>query len=48
MNRITRKFKLFALSFDRRHIQLLFLVLTLSLFALGAGAPGSGGGAGCW
>lgn len=31
-------------SLDRRHVQLMILIITLILFVLGAGAPETGGG----
>ena len=46
MKRILQQMKAVLPRLDRRHIQLIILLLTLSLFVLGAGAPGVGSGPG--
>ncbi len=46
MKHIIHNLTISASKLDRRHLQLLLLVLTLSLFVLGAGAPGAGGSPG--
>lgn len=46
MKSLLHNMKLFSIKFDRRHVQLILLLLTLSLFVLGAGAPAAPGGPG--
>lgn len=46
MKHIVKTFKAVLPRIDRRHIQLIILIITLSLFVLGAGAPGVGSGPG--
>mgnify|MGYP006285565273 CR=1 FL=1 len=46
MKRVLHQMKTFLPRLDRRHVQLIILLLTLSLFVLGAGAPGVGSGPG--
>jgi hypothetical protein len=46
MKRIACLIKAALPQLDRRHLQLIILVITLSLFVLGAGAPGVGSGPG--
>jgi hypothetical protein len=46
MKRIFQNTQLFISRMDRRHLQLLMLLLTLSLFVLGAGAPTASSGPG--
>ena len=46
MKNIIRDSKIFISKIDRRHVQLIVLIITLSLFVLGAGAPGATGGVG--
>lgn len=43
MDRYLNEIKLVFARLDRRHVQLILLILTLILFVLGAGAPGAGG-----
>jgi len=46
MKSLLHNMKLFSIKLDRRHVQLILLLLTLSLFVLGAGAPTAGSGPG--
>lgn len=46
MKGLIQDMKLFSAKIDRRHVQLVLLLLTLSLFVLGAGAPTAGSGPG--
>jgi hypothetical protein len=46
MKRMADQFKAAVSQINRRHIQLILLVVTLSLLVLGAGAPGVGSGPG--
>lgn len=46
MKSLLHNMKLFSIKLNRRHVQLILLLLTLSLFVLGAGAPGAPGGPG--
>jgi len=46
MKHIAAQFKVALSQINRRHVQLILLIITLSLFVLGAGAPGVGSGPG--
>jgi hypothetical protein len=46
MNKFIQKLSLSISKIDRRHIQLLIVLVTLSLLVLGAGAPAISGGSG--
>lgn len=46
MKSIIQKLTLSAGKIDRRHLQLLVVLVTLSLLVLGAGAPAISGGSG--
>jgi len=43
MNGLINRTTLLAGKIDRRHIQLILLILSLPLLVIGAGAPGDGG-----
>ena len=46
MNKTIQKLTLSLSKIDRRHLQLMLVLLTLGLLVIGAGAPAVSGGAG--
>ncbi len=48
MNKMIHKLSRVAGKINRRHLQILLLLVTLTMLVLGAGAPAADGGSGGW